>query len=425
MVITSYLLAGLIVLVRVYVPISETILGGWFVRLLLFLLWCGVIAKVGGKNLGQFLRTLIARRAELVCYAGWVLILTFFWWTQEGEHLLTSYLLNAYLGTFPFYILGSYYCVNLSEGRRMALAMGVVVGAACLQAIPIVWQNPELVRMGAINSTAETRSLGIGSYGDLTGFALVLPFLITGSLKSKGLVRILGITSCVALMALLMIATLSGIILLTGLAVIGCVLFYLLTGGSRFNGIVLPSSAILVIVLASVFVFPSVYERPEFGRFYDKLAKTFFSLPAILAGRADDPTLRYTSMLDSLHVFLENPVIGATLGAKGIGTAAIGGHSSWMDALADYGLIGGLPYLLFHLLVFRRLWQAWRDDHQNALYWGCLLSCALYIFYGFFNVTTQGTTIALFLYVTASGGQRSIVLMGRRDTAAVRRRVKC
>ncbi len=125
-------------------------------------------------------------------------------------------------------------------------------------------------------------------------------------------------------------------------------------------------------------------------------------------------------MLDSLHVFLDNPAIGVAIEAKGVGTEGTGGHSSWFDALANYGLFGGVPYLLFHLLVFRRVWQAWRGDRQNAMYWGCLLSCALYIFYGFFNVTTQGTTVALFLYATAAGGQRLKVPASRPGRVLVR-----
>lgn len=420
MTIIAYLLAGAIVLVRVCVPISATVLGGWPARLLLFLLWFLAVASVGGVNLGQFFRTLRARWAEMACYAIWVAILALFWLCQGGAHDLTSFLLFAYIGTIPFYFLGTYYSVTEGSGRRMALAMGVVVGASCLQAIPVVWQNPELVRMGAIASTDEIRSQGIGSYGDLTGFAIVLPFLITVSLQSKHLARILGIVCCVATMALLMIATLSGVILLTGMAVTGCILYYLLLGGFRLHRIILASTAVLIIGLAAIYVFPSVYGRADIGRFYDKLVNTFLSLPDILTGQAIDLTQRYSLMLESLQVFLENPVIGASFGARGVGTTGVGGHSSWLDALALYGLIGSVPYLLFHLLVFRRLWQAWRGDRINALYWGCLLSCALYLFYGFFNVTSQGTTIALFLYVTAAGGQRSNLPTSRQGSVSVR-----
>ncbi len=281
----SYLFAGLIVLVRVCVPVSMTAMGGWPVRLLLSLLWIFAIAGMGGSNLGQFFRKLKARSVEIACYAIWVVIIFFYWLMQDGEHWLTSFLLNAYIGTIPFYLLGTYYSVDEGKGPGMALAIGVVVGASCLMAIPVVWQDPTLVRMGLISSTAETRSLGIGSYGDLTGFAIVLPFFITASLQSKHLFRILGIGSCIATMALLMIATLSGLILLTGMAVAGCVLYYLLLGGIRWRRVILAPTAILVIGWAAMYVFPSIYERPEIARFYDKLANTFSSLSDILSGQ--------------------------------------------------------------------------------------------------------------------------------------------
>ena len=410
----TYLLAGLIVLVRVCVPVSLTFMGGWPVRLLLFFLWLLAIAVVGGSSLGQFFSKLKARWAEVACYSIWVAILGFFWMTQGGEHVLTSFLLNAYIGTIPFYVLGTYYSVDAGKGRGMALATGMVVGASCLIAIPVVWQDPSLVRMGSITLTAETRSLGIGSYADLTGFAIVLPFFIVASLQSKHLARLVGIASCLATVAFLLIATFAGVILLTGMAVAGSAVYYLLLGGLRWRRILLTSTAAVAMGLAAIYLFPSVYERADIGQFYDKLANTFSSLSDIFSGETKDPTQRYSLMLDSLQVFLDNPVMGVGMESRGIGTAGTGGHSSWIDALANYGLFGGVPYLMFHLLVLRRLWQAWRGDRQNAMYWGCLLSCAVYMFYGIFNVTTQGTTVALFLYVTAAGGQRSKVTANRQ-----------
>jgi O-antigen ligase len=110
-------------------------------------------------------------------------------------------------------------------------------------------------------------------------------------------------------------------------------------------------------------------------------------------------------------VFLDNPVVGAGL-SMGSEKEERGQHSSWMDALALYGLLGGVPYIMFHLLVFRRLFKSWLGNRQNAIYWGCLLCCALFIFYGIFNVTTQATTLALFLYASGACGQRLAVPAG-------------
>ena len=304
---------------------------------------------------------------------------------------------------------GSYYPLADRRGRGLAVAMLLVVGGSCLQAIPSVWKSPELVRISAITADNEIRSLSIGNYGELTGLALVLPFFLTLALQSKRYVRVTGIISCLATMALLMIATFSGLILLTSMAVCGCILFYLVIGGIRLNRFIWAVAAILAVGVAAAYILPSIYRRPEIGRFYDKLANTSSSVASVVAGQATDPTQRYTLMLDSLYVFLENPITGVALGAPGVESSGAGGHSSWMDALAMYGVLGGVPYLLFHLLVFYRLWQAWRCEHHNALHWGCLLSCGFYIFYSFFNVTTQGTTVALFLYVVAAGGQRTRV----------------
>lgn len=418
MIILAYLLAGLITLIRVCVPVSMTALGSWPIRLALFLLWFLAVANVGGNNLRQFFRTLKARWLEMICYVLWIAILTFFWLMQNGEHGRTAFMLTNYIGTIPFYFLGTYYSVKGSTGLRMAVAIGIVVVASCLLAISVVWWNPEAVRIVHSGNIAELRAQGVGNYGELTGFAVTLPFFIAIALQSKNIVRVLGIASCVATFALSMISTLSGVIFLAGVAVAGCILYYLLFGGFRWQRFVLAIAATLMLGLAAIYVFPSVYEQAAFGKVFDKLTNTFTNLPDILSGQATDPTERYTRLLRSLQVFWDNPVIGVGL-AMGPDEGGVGGHSSWGDALAWYGLLGATPYLLFHLLI-SRLWQAWRSDRSNTIYWGCLYSCALFIFYGIFNITSEGTLIALFLYVTAACGQRSKEPANRRGVVSAR-----
>ena len=275
-----YLLAGLIVLVRVYVPISITVLGLWPLRFSLFFLWFLAVKNVGGPSWRNFVRTLRSRSTEMTYYGIWVAVLTCFWLLQQGEHLLTSYLLTAYIGAIPFYFVGTYFSVSENKGRRMALATAVVVGITCLIAIPNVWQDPTLVRMGAIDSTAETRSLGIGSYGDLTGFGIVLPFFISSAFQSRRFARMLGIVACGATVALLMISTFSGMILLAGMAVTGCILYYLFLGGIHLRRTLWTSAAVMVVGVATIALFPGVSERGQFA--FDKLGTTSASLPDIL-----------------------------------------------------------------------------------------------------------------------------------------------
>lgn len=415
-----HLVAGLIVLARLYVPIGATVIAGWPVRLALFALWWLATLRGPANRRRRFLSSLHNQRGELASYAAWIAVLVLFWVSQDGEHQLTSYLVSAYIGTIPFYLLGTYYSVFERDGPRMALAMALVVGASSLQALPAVWQDPGLVRLGAIDLTPETRSLGIGSYAELTGFAIALPFLLTTSLGAKHVWRILGVVACSAIAALSLIATFSGTILLTVLGLSGCAVFYVLLGGIRRNRLIAGAAAIASASILATVMLPRLYEVPEIGSRYERLADTFSNLPDILARRTADPTYRYELMIQSFGVFIEHPAIGVALEAKGVGTEGTGGHSSWVDALANYGVLGGFPYLLFHLLVLRRLWRAWNAERSNALTWGCLLSCLLYLFYGFFNVTTQGATVALFLFIAGAGGHKPRS-MARRDQCVVSR----
>src|ERR1017187_3300400 len=302
-----YLLAGLIVLVRVYIPISMSVLGQWPARFLLFILWYIAIRSVGGSDWMNFVRALRARSREMAYYAAWLAVLTCFWLVQNGGHLLTFFLLTAYIGAIPFYFVGTYFAVSEGKGRGMALGMAIVIGVTSLIAIPSVWQDPSLVRLGAIDITPETRSLGIGGYGDLTGFAIILPFLFTVALGSHRAARILGIAACGATVAMLIISTFSGMILLTGMAMAGCAIYYLTLGGATLRRTLWVSVAAMAIGVVAVAAFPSVYERAAFA--FDRLGTTATFLPDILSGELDDPTLRYELMLKSLSVFVHNPIV--------------------------------------------------------------------------------------------------------------------
>jgi O-antigen ligase len=257
----------------------------------------------------------------------------------------------------------------------------------------------------------------VGNYGELTGFAITLSLFIVVSLQTKGIYRLIGLSACAISFVLSMISTLSGVILLAGLSVSGCLVYYLFLGGIRMRRVFFGSLALLVLVLAAMIFFPSVYERSAFGQFFDKLLNTFSSMQDIVSGNAKDPTARFPLMMQSLNVFRSNPILGVGIG-MGADGGNVGDHSSWIDALAWYGVLGAFPYLLLHGLIFRRLWKAWWCERQNALYWSCLLTCALYLCYGVFNIISESTLVALFMYVTATSGQPGATPDNRRKKVA-------
>lgn len=87
------------------------------------------------------------------------------------------------------------------------------------------------------------------------------------------------------------------------------------------------------------------------------------SFGASLAGGGDGDSdytkMRFLIPFQSLGVFLESPIIGVSYlhgnGYVSPEVFGVGNHSEWCDALADYGLLGGLPYLLIYYLQVKEI----------------------------------------------------------------------
>lgn len=68
-------------------------------------------------------------------------------------------------------------------------------------------------------------------------------------------------------------------------------------------------------------------------------------------GTSHDLSVRVELTMQSVTTFLENPIFG-NLYIKG---RVSGGHCAILDLFSDYGLVGGIPFLMLFILYFRKL----------------------------------------------------------------------
>lgn len=111
---------------------------------------------------------------------------------------------------------------------------------------------------------------------------------------------------------------------------------------------------------------------------------------------AADMTNRLERIMSSWEIFLQNPLFGVTYkyGADSLMLAYfnIGGHGEFMDILARFGLLGGIPYLLifvFSLLKERRM-------QKNKIGFGYLMTFAVLFFFNPF-IYFQSMTVIFFV----------------------------
>ena len=108
--------------------------------------------------------------------------------------------------------------------------------------------------------------------------------------------------------------------------------------------------------------------------------------------------IRLTLYRTSLQTFLQNPLFG-------IGPAinefvrGIGGHSTWLDYLAMYGLLGFGFFIAFHVLLYRRIWK---NTSGSERFYRCL-TFWIFTFYGLVNPVIHFRVFPLVLCLFIGG----------------------
>jgi hypothetical protein len=77
----------------------------------------------------------------------------------------------------------------------------------------------------------------------------------------------------------------------------------------------------------------------------------------------------------------------------------VGGHSTWLDYLAMYGLLWFTPFVLFYMLLFRRLHRMIASKAEKAYR---MTSFLIYTLYGLVNpvIATAVFPVVLLFFVT-------------------------
>jgi O-antigen ligase len=123
-----------------------------------------------------------------------------------------------------------------------------------------------------------------------------------------------------------------------------------------------------------------------------------------------DNTGRSDLWLASFSTFLAHPWlgVGSAVGSiNALSLNAVGGHSSWLDNLAQYGILGGSWYFLFLFSVVRRAYRAYRANTRSITSLARLIGALLFVLGGSYNPVVFSIQLEalffLFVMVGATG----------------------
>lgn len=137
----------------------------------------------------------------------------------------------------------------------------------------------------------------------------------------------------------------------------------------------------------------------EYGRNTDGVsAQRLVSLGETLTGKGGDSeytSFRFLIPFQTLGTFIQNPIIGvsylhgnAYLSPELFG---VGNHCEWSDALADYGLLGGIPFLMVY---YRQAKESANTGIKLSIGW---LIC--FFLMGFFNPFRSFQSNIMFFFI--------------------------
>ena len=348
------------------------------------------------------------RRMDFLFLAVWTAIVAGMYVMGRGfsgrVHLETTMLCGM------LFVMGSYYAESNSRAFKVLAATIICIMAGwCAWGLPRLLVAPWLPRVLTGNGSQDFAlyaKLGIGGYADYTAIAMVLPFFYGIALSFKSWRRWGLLLCCLPLFVSAFFTTLAGTLLL---ATVGTALFVFLVLVTKKKYLLLlllamGISLLLTPYLSSLFsgqqIKVTLRDSDENASLFapQKLMRLFSDVRAagLVAG---DETGRGYLMTLSWHTFVNHPWIGV---GPHFGSPEesdlVGGHSSWVDTLAEYGVLGFTWFLIFAGMGVSRVVRLWRTHAQDPILTGAMIFCGMYAVYGFMNPVLFLPEISLLVF---------------------------
>ncbi|CCK78984.1 hypothetical protein [Desulfobacula toluolica] len=298
-------------------------------------------------------------------------------------------------------IVASHYQVHFPDRLRLIRYwLLVLIAILTVQTIPELIARPYITRMLATNSDnpliADLYRLGFLGYPQL--YALSIPFttfiVLFSSTKSIFFKHILFI-SIIIIGSILLLSTLTLVAtcFIGGIFVLLVYIFFYTKSFKKKTILYLLPLVLIVSIGPITSLLGSQFEPIEF---IIKKGERIFTGVADSGISQGDPTGRGKMFFRSLNTFLETPLFGTGFTNR---TCKIGGHSSFMDGWAYFGIIGNFPIFAFQFLLSWVAFLNWRASSRNFYRAAHSISWFIYWLVTVCNSTTFIVLPILLLFV--------------------------
>jgi len=351
------------------------------------------------------------RMFELGMFACWctVVILN----TALGRGYVGEYHLLL-MGTQAAFIIVELYYSSATDGRYkiLILALIITIGIEVVRSLPFLLSSTSISRQIATGlmeneQVSALAAFGIGSYSLYTGLGITSVVQFGLALSQRGWLRYLLLASaigCAVGVILSMFLAASLIMLMGWLLLMGV---YVWQHPSRLRAML----TILLVASLLCITWSTQIVKTEQGMY---LQEKYFEIihhgtvstsTAISNNDFDTRTEVYSISLNTIASF---PVfgVGPSTGSRNPNYLKyVGGHSSWLDFLAEYGFFGFGFYLIYFAAVCYRVVRFSLRTNADPLFSaGRIIACLLFLFFGFINpIINQPVIIGLFYFSVVMG----------------------
>lgn len=372
----SYLI-GIIYLISLFsTPVSNMIsdLKG---KVILLLLW--LVVEIAINGFSRIINLLYYRNKEFFFLVMWIFTLLLYRLYEIGDMATwkTNYFDNALFFLSSFVV--SAVCI-----RHRAHYLKFIIVALFIIAMPAalslrtLYQLPDIVRNIRYYPwlVQDNFLLFIGSITYYSAISITMPIFITAYFYfEKNYVKYsIGFLVLVILATILMTTLIASTIV----ALFGFLCTYLYNikvGKSTFK---LKHAFMILILFTIIMLVFSVVEQGVYS--LTKIDKIYQNI----VNQNLSDIKRLNDSVKSMESFVNNPFLGVGLKTRGMWNE-IGEHSTWIDSLAEFGLIGFSPFILFIFFAWRRVRAELKHDSKDTWNYARLIGFYSYLIMGLLN----------------------------------------
>jgi hypothetical protein len=402
-------------LARLLFPLLKVGLDGYRLSFILFPIWLFLAYKSdSGRQLWKSITCSRGVFIGLCGYSIWLILEMLIQRSPDAARDIGWLIITVP----PVYLMGCYYGFHFPDRFwRIARILLAIVGIQAAISLPYlitgVWDPKDVMHGITIyGDTAGTSFMmeaalhGIGGY-DLYINTAVLVSIIAGFAlytRRNWLARSLWISAWMFLVLANIVSTFTASALVALLGSVTVLICAIMT-----RKLAISTTVILFVTMGLVgwLVFNMFLTSDKYTYTSDKLSNIFEAVNK--GGVKADPTTRGELLFMSIDAFLESPLIG--YGAEGseifdAGRGKSGGHSTWLNILVQYGLLGGFWFFLMVFAVGWQIWRAIRMRPGDILAISLMIAYVSFLIYGIINVVMMDVVFFFFLHGGALALQR-------------------